>query len=176
MSPFSSKNLCVSRRLYASQSVIGGEEFPAPTAGIWVSMARLANGGKLMTGVKGFAIGGFVLSCVNQLLIDVAHNESIRRFLATLPSSVLGGYVPRVLSVLDRAAPYLPSGIGVAVGLYVAPRWTLPRLIGSVIELGWRYADARSHKQFMLVVASGLVLGEGTASILVAACKAIFGL
>ena len=35
--------------------------------------------------------------------------------------------------------------------------------------------DGRSHKRLMVIVASGLVLGEGTASIVNALVKAIFG-
>lgn len=31
----------------------------------------------------------------------------------------------------------LPSGIGIAVGMYVSPRFTVPRVIGSVAEQLW---------------------------------------
>lgn len=54
-------------------------------------------------------------------------------------------------------------------------KWTIPRVIGSIIEQIWLLNSPTSHGGLMVVVASGLVLGEGTASILVATIKAIFG-
>lgn len=36
--------------------------------------------------------------------------------------------------LLTAAEVVLPSGVGVAVGLYVSPKWTIPRLIGSLAE------------------------------------------
>lgn len=39
----------------------------------------------------------------------------------------------------------------------------------------WRAADGDSHKRLMVVVASGLVLGEGTASLVTAALRAALG-
>lgn len=36
--------------------------------------------------------------------------------------------------LLAAAEIALPSGVGVAVGLYVSPKWTIPRLIGSLAE------------------------------------------
>ena len=68
----------------------------------------------------------------------------------------------------------LPSGIGFAVGMYVAPRWTLPRVLGCVAEQVWKRLHPGSHRGLMMVVASGLVLGEGTASILAALGKALW--
>lgn len=67
----------------------------------------------------------------------------------------------------------LPSGIGFAVGMYVAPKWTIPRVIGSLIEQGWLWCRPGSHASLMVVVASGLVLGEGTASIFTAVFTAV---
>ena len=67
----------------------------------------------------------------------------------------------------------LPSGIGFAVGMYVAPKWTIPRVIGSLIEQGWLWWRPNSHAGLMVVVASGLVLGEGTASIFTAVFTAV---
>ena len=78
----------------------------------------------------------------------------------------------QAVSVLEVA---LPSGIGIAVGMYVSPRFTVPRVIGSVIEQLWLRCDGQGHKRLMVIVASGLVLGEGTASIANAFVKAIFG-
>lgn len=58
--------------------------------------------------------------------------------------------------------------------MYIPPRFTVPRVIGAVIEQSWLRLRPQSHGNLMVIVASGLVLGEGTASILVALFKAIF--
>ena len=54
----------------------------------------------------------------------------------------------------------LPSGIGIAVGMYVNPRFTVPRVIGSVAEQLWLRGDGNSHKRLMVIVASGWCLGR----------------
>ncbi len=69
----------------------------------------------------------------------------------------------------------LPSGIGVAVGLYVSPKWTIPRVVGSLAEQIWLRCHKENHKRLMVIVASGFVLGEGTASIVTAVLRAIAG-
>ena len=78
----------------------------------------------------------------------------------------------------------LPSGIGFAVGMYVPPKFTIPRVIGSCFEQSWRRIDGRTHRNLMVIVASGLVLGEGIASIVLAvmqaackhsSCRHVFG-
>ncbi len=65
-----------------------------------------------------------------------------------------------------------PSGIGIAVGMYVAPKYTIPRVLGSIIEQVWLASHPDSHARLMVVVASGLVLGEGTAASLTAVIQA----
>ena len=54
-------------------------------------------------------------------------------------------------------------------------KWTIPRVIGSIVEQTWLWTNPKSHISLMVVVASGLVLGEGTASIVAAVVKAISG-
>ena len=40
--------------------------------------------------------------------------------------------------------------------MYVAPFWTLPRVIGSAIEQTWLYMAPRSHASLMVIIASGM--------------------
>lgn len=58
--------------------------------------------------------------------------------------------------------------------MYVSPKWTIPRVIGSLAEQLWLRLSPESHDRLMVVLASGLVLGEGTASILTAVFKSVF--
>ena len=59
--------------------------------------------------------------------------------------------------------------------MYVSPKWTVPRVIGSMVEQTWLRASPESHERLMVVLASGLVLGEGTASIVTAVLRSVFG-
>lgn len=63
----------------------------------------------------------------------------------------------------------------IQVGMYVSPKWTIPRVIGSMGEQLWRRASPGTHERLMVVLASGLVLGEGTASIFTAVFQSVFG-
>ena len=78
-------------------------------------------------------------------------------------------------TLVTAAQIALPSGIGIAVGMYVSPKFTIPRVIGSLVEQIWFRSACRSHQKLMVIVASGLVLGEGTASIANAILKATVG-
>jgi uncharacterized oligopeptide transporter (OPT) family protein len=92
---------------------------------------------------------------------------------------VAGGLVG-LLSVLEGvlaadapARRWLPSGIAVAIGMYVTPNWTVPRVVGGVANLLWSAAAPRHAQRYMVVLASGFVLGEGIVSVLTALLKAL---
>ena len=81
--------------------------------------------------------------------------------------SLLKAYKHRVTDhTISRVIPYLPSGIAFAVGFLNAPSFSLARLIGGYIA--YRSAKAAGTGEtplFVIVVASGFVLGEGVFSI-----------
>eukprot|EP00803_Ostreobium_quekettii_P003250 evm.model.scf_709EXC.8 EVM.evm.TU.scf_709EXC.8 scf_709EXC:60379-67519(-) len=135
--------------LFTSAWPVPGPELKVPTASMWLDMARLFNGGSLPAKVAEFAAAGAALAAA---VVILQHYLKFRS---------LGPY-----------AKFLPSGIGFAVGMYVGPQLTLPRFLGSLAEQVWLWASPASHASLMIVVASGLVLGEGTAAIVVATVKA----
>ena len=65
----------------------------------------------------------------------------------------------------------LPSGMSLGIGMYITADFTIPRVLGALLEATWRRTHRRSHRQHMLVVASGFVLGEGVWSIIALALK-----
>lgn len=79
----------------------------------------------------------------------------------------------RCRTAVDWVLALLPSGVGFAVGCYLTPNWTVPRLLGSVFEQAWLLLSPDSHAAFMMVTASGLVLGEGCASVVTAVVQAV---
>jgi uncharacterized oligopeptide transporter (OPT) family protein len=79
--------------------------------------------------------------------------------------------VPRWLRWLQRAAPYVPSPTGFAIGMYISPNWTLPRFAGAVVAalLARRLG---SSQQLIIMLATGFVLGEGILSLVTATLAA----
>ncbi|KAI0244060.1 OPT super [Massospora cicadina] len=150
----------VAYRLYTSVYTIPGPEFPAPTAQVWLDMARLVNGHPLPP-FAGLTAGLF--------------------------AAVFG--LVQVAKQLRPRCPgtrRLPSGIAFAVGIYNPPNFTLTRVLGALageayLRGWWRPSgglayDALAsepgtaqphsfHRVLVTVVASGLVLGEGTVAI-----------
>lgn len=232
-------------RLYTTAWQVPGPVLPAPTAQIWLDMAKLVNGGRLPEKVGPFcavaAAAAAALPLVQLVLgraaaaaraahvrqrqqrrsgcteeealpvaaaggrdrSSTAETAALRKDIdgnagpgaaapgaawrgASSPSwachgcwRALSAAAERVLASARRrsapewAAALLPSGVGVAVGMYLTPNWTLPRLLGSIVESSWAVLSPGSHAAYMVVVASGLVLGEGCASILTALVQAV---
>lgn len=69
----------------------------------------------------------------------------------------------------------LPSGIAIAIGMYVTPNWTIPRVIGGFANYLWRRLAPEHARRYMIVLASGFVLGEGVISIVTAVLQS-FGI
>lgn len=126
--------------------------FRIPTAVIWIDCARLVTGEGLPEKVPGFAIFfGIVFGC-----ISLAKN--------LLPLS----------SKYHQHLVYLPSGVAVGIGIYNTPNFTLARFLGGVISFVY-LKHFPSSKVSLIILSSGLVLGEGLFSV-VTMILASFGL
>lgn len=136
--------------LFSNAWTIPGEDFPAPSANIWIDMALLLNGSSLPEKVLPFACVGAVLAAAAVVVLHIA----------------------RTTGNSEAWSKWIPSGIGFAVGMYIGPKYTIPRVLGSFAEQIWLRISPSSHSALMVVVASGLVLGEGTGAITAAFVKA----
>jgi uncharacterized oligopeptide transporter (OPT) family protein len=99
--------------------------------------------------------------------------------------AVLASLLPILVAIKPNAAMYLPSAIPFAIAFYVScliqcfsdlqvtPNWTLARVAGSFAEYLWRKKWPMQHNKYMVVVASGFVLGEGITSIFLALLKTV---
>lgn len=145
--------------LYRSVYHIPGPEFPVPTAQVWLDMSRLVNGHQLPPHVSEFVFAFAILFTIFVLLKEL---------------------YPRNWS------KFIPQGIAFAIGMYNPPAFTLARVIGGLVSHFWnKYCDSQlkheenytgfkawlepyrviGGKVFIVVVASGFVLGEGTFAI-----------
>lgn len=145
---------------YSSAYTIPGPEFPAPTAYVWLNLARLLRSNRLPDRVDTF-MGVFGI---------IAAVAGCTKAFATR-----NGRSPRWLR-------WMPSGVAFAVGMLNTPNFSLSRLIGGITEAWWRrkYYKLRQRDDGVdedweddtglgeveiVIIASGFVLGEGVASI-----------
>jgi uncharacterized oligopeptide transporter (OPT) family protein len=66
--------------------------------------------------------------------------------------------------MLRNLQPFVPGGIAVAVGMYNTPSFTLARTVGGLASWYWVQWKRRDETR-IIVLASGLILGEGVVSI-----------
>ncbi|KAF8206364.1 OPT oligopeptide transporter [Mycena galopus ATCC 62051] len=129
--------------LYNRAYVIPGPSFPAPTAYVWLSLARLLRDGQLP-----------------------AHSGI---FMVSFAS--LFALISAMKTFADRRqawwAKWIPSGVAFAIGFLNTPSFTMARLIGGIVEQVYRTRYAAKNKSDirLIVIASGFVLGEGVMSV-----------
>ncbi|KAL2408446.1 hypothetical protein ABEF93_003492 [Exophiala dermatitidis] len=133
-------------KLYVSVYQIPGELFEIPTAYVWIFTARMVTGKGLPPMAWQFALVAGVIfvatTCLRIYLL--AHGEE---------------------KAWCRALhPWIPGGIAVAVGMYNTPSFTLARTVGGIISYWWVNWKQRTETK-VIVLASGLILGEGVVSI-----------
>ncbi|KAG6862566.1 hypothetical protein C0995_000114 [Termitomyces sp. Mi166 len=124
--------------LYNRAYVIPGPSFPAPTAYVWLSLARLLRDGKLPENSAAFMIA----------------------------FSLFFGTLSTIKTITGRKrhwiSQWIPSGVAFAIGFLNTPSFSIARLIGGCSEYLYRTRIAKDRSDiWLIVVASGFVLGEG---------------
>ncbi|KAH9933658.1 OPT oligopeptide transporter protein-domain-containing protein [Epithele typhae] len=129
--------------LYQRAYEIPGPSFPAPTAYVWLGLARLLRDGALPP------------------------HAAPAMALSALLFGALAGLKARAARAGRPHAAWLPSGVAFAIGFLNTPAFSLARLVGGVVE-HWYYTRRGGRERAgirLVVVASGFVLGEGVVSI-----------
>ena len=134
-------------KLYTSVYQIPGGLFQVPTGYVWVFTARLVTGQGLPDRSPQFAIAAAAVWAL--LTVIRIYGQSRKN-----PDGSKGA--PWVA--------YVPGGIAVAVGMYNTPSFTLARFVGGMIAWWWTRWRGREETT-VIVLASGLILGEGILSI-----------
>lgn len=129
--------------LYQKAYTIPGPSFPAPTAYVWLGLARLLRDGQLP-------------EKSNQFMLVFA-----------LIFAIIAGVKVMFVQRGNPYAKWIPSGVAFAIGFLNTPSFSLARLIGGLIEY-WYHRKVGKHgggDMRLIIVASGFVLGEGVVSI-----------
>lgn len=135
-------------KLYTKVYTIPGGLFQVPTGYVWIFTARLVTGQGLPPQTPEYAGGAALI------------------FALLTALRIYGNSIPSADGKGKGAwwTPYIPGGIAVAVGMYNTPSFTLARTAGGLLAWWWTRWKAREETP-MIVLASGLILGEGLVSI-----------
>jgi uncharacterized oligopeptide transporter (OPT) family protein len=125
-------------KLYTSVYTIPSDLFQVPTAYVWIFTARLVTGQGLPPKASAFALATGVVWAVLTALRVALRGKKIQA--------------------------WIPGGVAVAVGMYNVPSFTLARALGGAISLWW-LRWRKGDEAPVVVLASGLILGEGVVSI-----------
>ncbi|KAL8709472.1 MAG: hypothetical protein Q9220_005855 [cf. Caloplaca sp. 1 TL-2023] len=126
-------------KLYTNVYEVPGGMFEVPTAYVWYFTARLVTGQGLPHMAWQWALGA---GCIFAVLTALRIRGQGKWWQA-----------------------WLPGGIAVAVGMYNTPSFTLARTVGGLVN--WYWSSYRKQEDTpVIVLASGLILGEGLLSIL----------
>lgn len=134
-------------KLYTRVYEIPSELFQVPTGYVWIFTARLVTGKGLPPHISEFAAVAALI-------------WAIFTGLRIYGSSLHG----RTHTYGHLWQPYIPGGIAVAVGMYNTPSFTLARSVGGLLVWWWTRSGKRQETP-MIILASGLILGEGLVSI-----------
>ncbi|KAF8455269.1 OPT oligopeptide transporter protein-domain-containing protein [Kalaharituber pfeilii] len=128
-------------KLYNSVYSIPSKLFQVPTAYIWIDCSRLVYGQGLPPYAREFSSAfALTFTIITLLKLRLKYHPAINVFI--------------------------PGGIAFAVGMYNVPSFTLARAVGGGVEWAWRRWGGRRWGETPLVIlASGLILGEGLLSI-----------
>jgi len=122
-------------------SVLGSDEFPAPAAQVWSSVALLLSNG-------------------------LASLHPIQR-----GALVVGGLVGLAIPILERLFPkqrkYIPSAMGLGLAWTFHFWYALNMALGGLIALILEKRRPRIAEQYTIPVASGLIAGESLMGILI---------
>jgi OPT family oligopeptide transporter len=130
--------------MYQRAYTIPGPEFPAPTAHVWLSLARLLRDGTLPPHTNSFMLS---------FAIGFGCLSAVKAFAGRRGSGLV---------------KYIPSGVAFAIGFLNTPSFSLARLVGGVLEYLYRRHVATKDGQDirLIIIASGFVLGEGVISVI----------
>jgi len=118
---------------------IPGPELSVPTVEIWYEMTKIMEGSFLHNNLLFFCVGG----------------------------AIFGSSLP-LLGLFGPIKSWLPSGVAFAMAMLLTPNFTIIRVLGSVVQFLWSRISQTTHDRYMIIIASGFVIGEGVGAIITA--------
>jgi uncharacterized oligopeptide transporter (OPT) family protein len=142
-------------RLYTNVYEVPGELFQVPTGYVWIFTARLVTGKGLPYMAWQWALGAAIIFSVTTIVRIVGNGKKWHPYIPG-GIAVAVGKSPVFLILLAKADS--------STGMYNVPSFTLARAIGGFVNWYWKIYW-RKEETPIVVLASGLILGEGVVSI-----------
>ncbi len=124
-------------------SVLGGEEWPAPSCVVWAGVSKAFSDG----------IGALHPTARTAILIGLALGVAL---------ALLEKFSPQKLR------PYIPSASGLGIAMVIPASNSIAMFLGSAIAEGLRRKKPALAEKTVVPVASGLIAGESLMGILIA--------
>jgi OPT family oligopeptide transporter len=161
-------------KLYTRVYTIPGGLFQVPTGFVWIFTARLVTGKGLPEKVAEWALGAGLLFALTTALRTWGNSKKAE-WVSWVPGGIAvavgkPSFSPILASFVPFPNPRLWSErrwanrTGGNIGMYNTPSFTLARTMGGLLSVYWQYWLRRSETP-IIVLASGLILGEGLFSI-----------
>lgn len=132
-------------KVYNAVYEIPSLTFRIPTAVVWIDCSRLVTGEGLPPHAFEFCmLFGGIFGIISVLKNTLSKASKYHKYMV-----------------------YLPNGVAVGIGIYNTPNFTLARFVGGLMAYIWIHRAKKKHadqKVKMVIVSSGLVLGEGLLS------------
>lgn len=132
-------------KVYNAVYEIPSKTFRIPTAVVWIDCSRLVTGEGLPPHAFEFCIlFGVVFGAISLLKNTLPKSSQYHKYLV-----------------------YLPNGVAVGIGIYNTPNFSIARFLGGLMAYIWINKAAKKNadqKVKMVIISSGLVLGEGLLS------------
>jgi uncharacterized oligopeptide transporter (OPT) family protein len=152
-------------KIYTKTYEIPGPSFPAPTAYVWLNLARLLSESFHLLSGRGCAHSSCEIGDGN-----LPEKSGLYMIVFAIAFGFLSAAKVYCAQRQSKIAKYIPSGVAFAIGFLNTPSFTLARLIGGAIEAMWKTrqkSKGRDGRITLVVIASGFVLGEGVISVVV---------
>lgn len=120
--------------LVPDASVLGTEQWPAPSAQVWAAVAKL-----LSTGIESL-------------------HPAAR--MGMLVGGIIGIVVPLIELVFPKRKKYIPSAMGLGLSMVIGFSYTLSMFLGGLIALIIEKKSPATADKYIIPVSSGIIAGE----------------
>jgi uncharacterized oligopeptide transporter (OPT) family protein len=128
-------------------SILGSTKFPAPSAQVWASVAKLLSNG-----------------------FESLHPTAR---LALVLGGIIGLLIPMAERMFPRARKWIPSAMGLGLAVVLPFYNALSMFIGGVIALVYMRMRPKTGEQYTIASASGIIAGESLMGIFVTLMGAV---
>ncbi len=136
--------------LVPDADVLGGEQFPAPSALVWMGVAKVLSKG--------------------------LHTLPPGALLAMAVAFVVGAIIVTIDYFFPKAKPYTPSPAALGIALTIPGSTGLAMFLGALIAWALEKKAPNWHDMYTIPIASGCIAGESIMGVILAALVAARGL